>query len=128
MERAIKGNGLTSHIDRVTEPPPRSDPSYHKWQQRDHTVFNWIINNIEADLVNEVSQYATANDLWEGLAVTYGSGADPFQVYDLHRQTDAIKQEGMSLEALWQKLQGLWISIDRREPNPMEGEVASAIQ
>ncbi|XP_047948798.1 uncharacterized protein LOC125194582 [Salvia hispanica] len=128
IDRAIGGKGLTSHIDGLSNPPLRSDPSYQQWQQRDHCVFSWIINNISPDLVNEVSQYATAMDLWEGLAVTYGSGTDPFQIYDLHRQTSVIKQEGMSLEALWNKLQGLWISIDRRDPNPMEGEAASAIE
>ena len=127
MDRAIGGKGLTSHIDGVSEPPPRSHPTYQQWQQRDHCVFNWIINNIEADLVNEVSQYATARDLWEGLAVTYGSGTDPYQVYDLHRQTGAIKQDGATLEALWNRFQKLWISIDRHEPSPMEGEARTAI-
>ena len=91
MERAIGGKGLTSHIAGGSEPPLTDDPGYSKWQQRDHCCFSWIIKNLETSLVNQVSQYETAKDLWEGLAVTYGSGADPFQVHDLHRQAMAMK-------------------------------------
>ncbi|XP_041999865.1 uncharacterized protein LOC121749356 [Salvia splendens] len=120
MERAIGGKGLTSHITGVSDPPPITDPTYPTWQQRNHCCFNWIINNIEATLVNEVSQYKATKDLWEGLATTYGSGADPFQVSNLHRQTYGMKQRGMTLEALWQKFQDLWLSIDSRDPNPMD--------
>ncbi|XP_042041189.1 uncharacterized protein LOC121786617 [Salvia splendens] len=120
MERAIGGKGLLSHINGVTDPPPTTHPSYSKWQQRDYCCFNWIINNVEASLINEVSQYATARDLWEGLAITYASGADPFQVSDLHRQAYNMKQGNMSLESLWNKLQSIWISIDERDPNPMD--------
>ncbi|XP_047950816.1 uncharacterized protein LOC125196365 [Salvia hispanica] len=120
MERAIGGKGLTSHISGVSDPPSITDPMYPIWQQRDHCCFNWIINNIETSLVNEVSQYKTAGDLWDALATTYDSGADPFQVSDLHRQAYGMKQGNMTLEALWQKFQDLWLSIDRRDPNPMD--------
>lgn len=120
MRRAIGGKGLASHISGVTEPPPPTDLNFDRWQQRDDCCFNWIISNIDASLVNEVSQYATALDLWEGLATTYGSGADQFQISDLHRQTYNLKQGNLSLESLWQKLQDLWISIDTRDPNSMD--------
>ncbi|KAL1566233.1 hypothetical protein AAHA92_01865 [Salvia divinorum] len=119
MERAIGGKGLTSHITGVSDPPQTGEPTHTKWQQRDHCCFNWIINNIEADLVNEVSQYATARDLWDGLAIIYGSGADPFQVYDLYRQANVMRQGNMTLEALWNRFQDLWISIDARDPSPL---------
>ncbi|XP_057784888.1 uncharacterized protein LOC131002403 [Salvia miltiorrhiza] len=122
MKRAIAGKGLTSHINGVSKPPAIDDPSYTRWEQRDNCVFNWVINNIETGLVNEVSQYATAADLWEGLAITYGSGSDPFQIYDLHRQAMTIKQESMTLEGLWIKMQDLWISIDTRDPSPTDIE------
>ena len=78
MKRVIGEKGLSSHINGVTDPPSTSDTGYAKWEQWDNCCFNWIINNIEANLVNEVSQYATARDLWKGLTITYGSGTDPF--------------------------------------------------
>ncbi|XP_042059573.1 uncharacterized protein LOC121804074 [Salvia splendens] len=120
MGRAIGGKSLTSHITGVSDPPSPTDPIYPKWQQRDHCCFNWIINNIDPSLVNQVSQYEATKDLWEGLAITYESGADPFQVSDLHRQAYGMKQGGMTLEALCNKFQDLWLSIDSRDPNPMD--------
>ncbi|KAL1544471.1 hypothetical protein AAHA92_21318 [Salvia divinorum] len=108
-----------SHFWRF-RPPLSDDPGYSKWQQQDHCCFNWIISNLETSLVNEVSQYKTAKDLWDGLAVTYGSGADPFQVHDLHRQAMSMKQGDMTLEALWNTFQDLWILINARDPNPMD--------
>ncbi|XP_042051453.1 uncharacterized protein LOC121796730 [Salvia splendens] len=120
MRRGICGKGLASHITRVTDPPPPTDSNYNRWQQQDDCCFNWIINNIDAGLVNEVSQYEMACNLWDSLATTYGSGTDQFQISDLHRQAYNIKQGDLSLENLWQKLQDLWISIDTRDPNPME--------
>ncbi|XP_042014388.1 uncharacterized protein LOC121762550 [Salvia splendens] len=121
-----RGGAGLSHINGVPDPPPQTDPSYNRWQQRDDCCFNWIINNIDASLVNEVSQYETTYDLWDSLATTYGRGANQFQISNLHRQAYSIKQEESSLESLWQKLQDLWISIDTRDPNPME--TASSIE
>ncbi|XP_057808442.1 aldehyde oxidase GLOX [Salvia miltiorrhiza] len=45
---------LTSHINGVSKPPAIDDPSYTRWEQRDNCVFNWVINNIETGLVNEL--------------------------------------------------------------------------
>lgn len=120
MKRAIGRKGLTSHISKVSEPPAETDPNHETWQKLDHCVFGWIINNMEPELVNEVSQYPTAQELWEGLAVTYGSEEDSFQVYDLHRKASNMKQGELTLEQLWHRLQNIWMSIDRRKPNPMK--------
>ena len=62
MRRAIRGKGLASHVTGVTDPPPPTDPNYNRWQQREDCCFNWIINNIDASLVNEVSQYERNRD------------------------------------------------------------------
>ncbi|XP_042056309.1 uncharacterized protein LOC121800884 [Salvia splendens] len=120
MRRGIRGKGLSSHLDGVTDSPSPTDLNYSRWQQRDDCCFNWIISNIDASLINEVSQYETAFDLWDSLATTYGSGAEQFQISNLHRQAYNIKQGDLTLENLWQKLQDLWISIDTRHPNPMD--------
>ncbi|XP_042023160.1 uncharacterized protein LOC121770510 [Salvia splendens] len=120
MTRAIGGKGLSSHIDRDSVPPPSTDPYHETWKKLDHIVFRWIINHLEPELVNEVSQYLTARELWEGLAVTYGSGGDSLQVYDLHVNANTIKQGDMTLEQLWFRLQNMWMTIDRRRPNRMK--------
>ncbi|XLS44568.1 hypothetical protein HN51_001433 [Arachis hypogaea] len=89
-------------------------------QTADQAVFTWIIQNIETNLMNNVSQFPTAKALWEGLATTYGSGTDPVQIYDLHRKANTQKQGQDTLEDFWNKLQAIWMAIDRRQPNPMQ--------
>jgi len=71
-------------------------------------------------LINNVSQFPTAKALWEGLATTYGSGTDPMQIYDLHRKANTQKQGKDTLEDFWNKLQVIWMAIDRKQPNPMK--------
>jgi len=54
------------------------------------------------------------------LATTYGSGTDPMQIYDLHRKANTQKQGNDTLEDFWNKLQAIWMAIDRKQPNPMK--------
>ncbi|XLR02966.1 hypothetical protein S83_069164 [Arachis hypogaea] len=70
--------------------------------------------------MNNVSQFPTAKALWEGLATTYGSSTDSVQIYDLHRKVNTQKQGQDTLEEFWNKLQAIWMVIDRKQPNPMK--------
>ncbi|XP_037497108.1 uncharacterized protein LOC119371301 [Jatropha curcas] len=101
-------------------PPETSDPTFERWEQSDQNVFTWIIQNIESNLINNAAQYPTAKSLWNGLAITYGSGVDSLQTYDLHRKASTIRQGQETLENLWNKLQSIWMSIEHniQQPNP----------
>ncbi|KAJ0622886.1 hypothetical protein HanIR_Chr01g0025661 [Helianthus annuus] len=120
MKKAIGGRGKSSHITGEPTPPSKTEASFTVWEQDDQCVFTWIIQNLEPNLVNNVSQYPTAKALWDGLATTYGSGSDSLQVFDLHKRANSLKQGSDTLEELWNKLQNIWMSIDRRDPNPMK--------
>ncbi|XP_076919272.1 uncharacterized protein LOC143580006 [Bidens hawaiensis] len=120
MKKAIGGRGRSSHITGDPPPPLKTDTEYSRWEQDDQCVFTWIIQNLESNLVNNASQYPTAKTLWDGLATTYGSRTDSLQVFDLHKRANSLKQGSDTLEDLWSNLQGIWMSIDRREPNPMK--------
>lgn len=39
-------------------------------------MFTWLVQNIEPNLVNNVSKYPMAKALWYGLAVAYDIGTD----------------------------------------------------
>ncbi|KAJ0948539.1 hypothetical protein HanRHA438_Chr01g0028421 [Helianthus annuus] len=120
MKKAIGGRGRSSHITGDPKPPSKTDTDYSRWEQDDQCVFTWIIQNLESNLVNNVSQYPTAKALWDGLATTYGFGTDSLQVFDLHKRAKSLRQGSDTLEDLWNKLQSIWMSIDRRDPNPMK--------
>jgi len=120
MKKAIGGRGKKSHLTGIPPAPEEIEPTYEKWEQTDQIVFTWIIQNIEISLINNVSQFPTAKALWEGLATTYGSGTDQIQIYDLHRKANTQKQENDTLEDFWNKLQAIWMVIDRKQTNPMK--------
>ena len=42
------------------------------------------------------------------------------QIYDLHRKANTQKQGNDTLEDFWNKLQAIWMAIDRKQPNPMK--------
>lgn len=90
------------------------------WEQMDNSVFTWIIQTIEPALVVNVTRYPTAKALWDGLALTYGSGTDSLRTYDLHRRASLVRQGGGSIESCWNRLQDLWTTIHANEPNPMQ--------
>ena len=54
------------------------------------------------------------------MTTTYGSSIDLVQIYDLHRKTNTQKQGNDTLEDFWNKLQAIWMTIDRKQPNPMK--------
>ncbi|KAH6827593.1 hypothetical protein C2S53_020534 [Perilla frutescens var. hirtella] len=120
MKNAIGGRGKASYIIGDTPAPSLIDSTYTRWEQEDQCVFTWLVQNIEPSLVNSVSKHSTSKAVWESLALTYGSGADSLQVFDLHRRANSIRQDGKTLEKTWAQLQDVWMSIDRKEPNPMK--------
>nr|GEX08545.1 putative ribonuclease H-like domain-containing protein [Tanacetum cinerariifolium] len=58
--------------------------------------------------------------LWDALVVTYSSGRDKLQIFNLHVRANDIKQNNNSLEDFWISLQGVWGEIDIIDPNPMK--------
>ncbi|XP_071731015.1 uncharacterized protein [Rutidosis leptorrhynchoides] len=113
-----KSKSLLNHLTTVA--PETSEEGYEQWEQDDLVVFSWLIQNIEPTLASNLTEYPTAKALWDALVVTYSSGKDKLQNFDLHVKANDIKQKDQSLEDLWITMQGIWGEIDRRDPNPMK--------
>jgi len=120
MKKAIGGRGKKSHLTSIPSAPEEIEPVYEKWEQTDQTFFTWIIQNIEISLINNVSHFLTIKALWKGLVTSYGSGTNPMQIYDLHRKANTQKQRKDTLEDFWNKLQAIWMTIDKKQLNPMK--------
>ncbi|XP_021974902.1 uncharacterized protein LOC110870015 [Helianthus annuus] len=114
-----KSKNLLSHITGKPAPLNPSDEQYEQWEQDDLVVFSWLIQNIEPGLAGNLTEFPTAKALWDALVVTYSSGKDKLQTFDLHVKANELKQNGSALEDFWIKLQGIWGEIDRRDLNPM---------
>ncbi|KAM0003992.1 hypothetical protein Hdeb2414_s0259g00850581 [Helianthus debilis subsp. tardiflorus] len=101
-------------------PPDQTSKDYEQWEQEDLIVFSWLIQNIEPVLAGNLTEYPTAKTLWDALVVTYSSGRDKLQTFNLHVKANDIKQDDNPLEDFWIALQGVWGEIDRINPNPMK--------
>ncbi|KAJ0615698.1 putative RNA-directed DNA polymerase [Helianthus annuus] len=115
-----KSKSLLSHLSGDPKPPDPLDDRYEQWEQDDLIVFSWLIQNIEPALASNLTEFPTAKTLWDALVVTYSSGKDKLQTFDLHVKANEIKQNGAPLEDFWIALQGIWGEIERRDPNPMK--------
>nr|GFB07658.1 hypothetical protein [Tanacetum cinerariifolium] len=56
---------------------------------------------------------------WDALTVTYSSGKDKLQTFDLHVKENGLKQNGTLLEEFWIVMQGIWGEIKGKDPNTM---------
>ncbi|KAJ9559500.1 hypothetical protein OSB04_004660 [Centaurea solstitialis] len=113
-----KSKALLSHL--TADPPSNDNESYEQWEQDDLIVFSWLIQNIEPTLAGNLTEYPTAKMLWDALVVTYSSGRDKLQTFNLHVKANDIKQNESPLEEFWITLLGVWGEIDRIDPNPMK--------
>ncbi|CAA0831808.1 Unknown protein [Striga hermonthica] len=120
VEIGVRDN--TDHITGINTPSSTDDSAYRKWEREDLRVISWIIQNVEPHLAPNYVEFPTAKSLWDSLATTYGSRRDSFQIYDLYNQARQQIQGTQTLQDYWNKLQSLWLAIDRRQPNPMKLE------
>ena len=81
MQIAINIRGKLKHI--TGEPPLSTDSEYPQGARHDSMVISWIIENIDADIVNQFIDYTIARDLWQGIENLLSNGRDKLQIHDL---------------------------------------------
>ena len=117
MQISINIRDKLNHI--TNEPSKITDPNYPQWARHDSIVISWIIENIDAEIVNQFIDYNTARDLWQGIENLLNSERDELQIYDLSSTAATLRQGNNTIETYFGKLSMLWKEIDRRMPNLM---------
>jgi len=56
----------------------------------------------------------------EGIGYYLWKQHRPGAIYDLYQKANTQRQGQDILEDLWNKLQAIWMTIDRKQPNPMK--------
>nr|GFA26500.1 hypothetical protein [Tanacetum cinerariifolium] len=107
-----KSKFLLSHL--TIDPPDQTSEDYEQWEQEDLIVFSWLIQNIEPALAGNLTEYPTAKMLWDALVVTYSSGRDKLQTFNLHVRTKTLS----FLNALDRRYEPIKWEILRLEPHP----------
>ncbi|XP_042032697.1 uncharacterized protein LOC121779430 [Salvia splendens] len=106
-----------SHIH--DEPPEPGSNGYLDWEETDLIVFYWIVDSIENDIIADFAYHQTSKALWDNLAITFESKADPYLVYDLEDKIISIRQGNLDLETYYHRLHGLWVNVDRSQKQPV---------
>ncbi|XP_042009052.1 uncharacterized protein LOC121757595 [Salvia splendens] len=117
MQVKLGGRGAYSYIRK--EPPAPERKGYNDWEEDDLVIFSWIVDNIEDDIIADFAHHQTSKVLWDSLAVTYESKADPYLIYDLEEKAINIRQGELDLETYYRRINGLWINIDRCQKQPV---------
>ena len=102
----------------VASPLP-TDYEYPQCAQRDSVVISWVIDNIDADIVNQFLDYIIYRDLWQGIGNLLHSVRDELQICDLSSNTTTLTQANDIIKVYFGKLSILGKEIDKRMPNPM---------
>nr|GEW13601.1 putative reverse transcriptase, RNA-dependent DNA polymerase [Tanacetum cinerariifolium] len=91
-----KSKALLSHL--TSNPPKQSSETYEQWEQKDLIVFSWLFQNIEPTLAGDLTKYHTTKTLWDALVITYNSGRDKLQTFNLHVKANDIIQNKTHLK------------------------------
>lgn len=79
-----------------------------------------LIQNTKPIIAHNLTKYPITKTLWDALMVTYSSGRDKLQTFNLHVKVNDIKQNDSSLKEFWIILHGIWGERDIINPNPMK--------
>ncbi|XP_076926638.1 uncharacterized protein LOC143589894 [Bidens hawaiensis] len=117
MIRVAIGGKSKVLLNHLTQDPP--EPIDEQWEHDDLIVFSCLIQDIEPGLASNLTEFPTAKTLWDALTVTYSSGKEKLQTFDLHVKANEFKENGVPLEEFWIVMQGIWGEIEQQDPNPM---------
>nr|GEW89550.1 hypothetical protein [Tanacetum cinerariifolium] len=104
MIRVAIGGKSKILLNHLTKTPPEqlTTEKYEAWEQEDLIVFSWLIQNIEPNIADKLTEYPTAKALWDTLVVTYSSGKDKLQTFNLHFLNGLDQKfEPIKREILW---------------------------
>nr|GEU73396.1 hypothetical protein [Tanacetum cinerariifolium] len=126
LANLLQQNGGKSKIllNHLTKTPPEqlTTEKYEAWKQEDLIVFSWLIQNIEPNIADNLTEYPIAKASWDALVVTYNSNKDKLQTFNLHVKANELKQGDKSLEVFWIALQGFLNGLDRKF-EPIKSEI-----
>jgi hypothetical protein len=104
-------------VDRSLPRPAILGPSQINWIRCNKVVRSWIIQSINATIVQSVLGMQTAFEVWMDLKNRYAQH-DMFRISDLFESIYSLKQGTLSITAYFNALQGLWQELDQFHPIP----------
>lgn len=107
MRISLSAKNKLGLIDGTTPAPSQTDKNYASWQRCNDMVLAWILNSVHGDIVNSISYYTTAAEVWEDLRDRYSQGNDA-RIFQLKREIVELRQNQQSIAEYYTKMKALW--------------------
>nr|GEZ52655.1 putative Gag-polypeptide of LTR copia-type [Tanacetum cinerariifolium] len=115
-----KSKAMLSHL--TSDPPEQSSETYEQCEQEDLIVFSWLIKNIEHTLAGNLTKYHTTKNLWDALVITYNSGRDKLQTFNLNNNGHKKGNKNQGPER--GKASAANTDTDQKSPTGFEGMIS----
>jgi len=119
----LKRKELWRHID-GTSPAPANDAEFSQWETKDAQIISWILASIEGHMVNNLSSFGLASEMWDYLKRIYHQD-NTARHFQLELEISNFSQGNLSIEQyysgfvyLWSEYSGIIYSKVSKEPLP----------
>ncbi|KAI9185155.1 hypothetical protein LWI28_004796 [Acer negundo] len=120
IEMKIAGREKHCHLTGDTTQPAATDLTYNKWRASDCQVKSWLFDAMQPNQMKRFIRYDTANQVWDAIKKTYSDGSDEAKIYDLHKRSFTMKQNGASIANYYSELTEIFQELDQLNPSNMK--------
>ncbi|KAI9191791.1 hypothetical protein LWI28_013499 [Acer negundo] len=116
----IAGREKHGHLTDDTTQPAATDLTYNKWCVSDCQVKSWLFDAMQPNQMKQFIRYDTANQVWDPIKKTYFDGSDEAKIYDLHKRSFTMKQNGAPIANYYSELTEIFQELDQLNPSNMK--------
>ncbi|KAM1971908.1 hypothetical protein ACFX16_018781 [Malus domestica] len=120
IEMKIVGREKHGHLSGDTKQPAITDPLYNKWRAENCQVKSWLFDAMAPNQMKRFIRYDTAMQVWDAIKKTYLDGSDEAKIYDLHKMSFTMKQNGAHIANYYSNLTEIFQELDQLSPTNMK--------
>ncbi|RWR77469.1 retrovirus-related Pol polyprotein from transposon TNT 1-94 [Cinnamomum micranthum f. kanehirae] len=120
MEMKIAGREKHGYLTGDMTQPAATDQTYNKWRASDCQVKSWLFDAMKPDQMKRFIRYDTTKQVWDAIKKTYSDGSDEAKIYDLHRRSFTMKQNGAPVANYYSELTEIFQELDQLSPSNMK--------
>ncbi|KAK0576466.1 hypothetical protein LWI29_017974 [Acer saccharum] len=100
--------------------PAATDLTYNKWRASDYQVKSWLFDAMQPNQMKQFIRYDTTKQVWDAIKKTYSDGSDEAKIYDLHKRSFSMKQNGTPVSNYYSELAEIFQELDQLNPSNMK--------
>ncbi|KAM2449368.1 hypothetical protein PS1_019474 [Malus domestica] len=116
----IVGREKHGHLSGDTKQPAVTDPLYNKWRAENCQVKSWLFDAMTPNQMKRFIRYDTTMQVWDAIKKTYSDGSDEAKIYDLHKRSFTMKQNGAPIANYYSNLTEIFQELDQLSPTNMK--------